>query len=187
MGKGCVHIAPVSKGPIGIDRQRPNRRLTLHIGDVNMASRTPKNPETPATTFSPEALSALLNEVTESRKLMAAQMAEIQELKAANAAKPKAVNGQSVSAKNELATIRAFKKAGYGVVVPHKDVKTFNRFLAEGLRPKEDSKSLKVSGLRLFHISQCRPLSAEELKAMKDQPAAPRKGNAPPVTELHPQ
>jgi hypothetical protein len=155
-----------------------------------MTRKTPTTeaPANPVPTLTPEALQALLAEVAASREELVRQKLELDALKA-NAAKP-AANGQSVSAKNELATIRAFKKAGYGVVVPHKDVKTFNRFLAEGLRPKEGSKSLKVSGLRLFHISQCRPLSAEELKALKaakDQPAAPRKGKAATVTELHPQ
>ena len=69
--------------------------------------------------------------------------------------------------------VRAFKKAGYGVVIPRINVKTFRRWVEEdGRRPVEGSKSLKVKNLRLFHISQTRSLEAEELEAIKEQKSA---------------
>jgi hypothetical protein len=141
-------------------------------------ARTTKTetPVNPPATFSPEALAALLNEVSESRKLMTAQMAEITQLKADVAAKAPAkvsMAGKTMQqVKNELAVIKAFKAKGFGNVTPHKDVKTFNRWVAEGFRPVEGSKSLKVSNLRLFHKSQCRPITAEEKAASAEQSKA---------------
>jgi hypothetical protein len=73
---------------------------------------------------------------------------------------------------NELLCIRLFKKAGYGVVVPHVDVKTFNRWQAIGLRPVEGSKSTRVGNLRLFHKSQCRVVTADETAKNAEQQAA---------------
>ena len=53
------------------------------------------------------------------------------------AAKP-VTNGKSqASMANEIAVVRAFKKAGFGNVTPHVDVKTFNRWMMDGLRPVE--------------------------------------------------
>jgi hypothetical protein len=136
-------------------------------------------------TFSPEALAALINEVTASRKLMAEAMAEIAELKSA---KTPAANGKSSkSAENEAKTIKAFAKAGFGKVAPRVDVKTFNLWKADGLRPKEGTRSIKINNLRLFHRSQLRPMTAAELKAEKEQPVAAAKRQAKAnVTELHP-
>ena len=152
-----------------------------------MATRTPKTPTNeakPAVTFSPEQLQGYINEaLAKQRAEFLAAMAEQQ------AAKP--ANGKSdVSTKNELQTIRVFKKAGFKDIQPRVNVLTFNKWLELGRRPAEGSKSLKVANLRLFHISQTRPLSADELKQMKaakDQPAATRKVKAATVTELHPQ
>ncbi len=73
------------------------------------------------------------------------------------------------SLKNEIAVVKAFKKAGFGDVTPHKDVKTFNRWVAEGLRPIEGSKSLKIKNLRLFHRTQCRTITLEERAELKAQ------------------
>jgi hypothetical protein len=133
-----------------------------------MATRTPKTPtnEAKPVTFSPEKMAEILNEITETRKLVAEQMAEIAALKA-RPAKAQAANGQSVSAKNDLACLRIFKKAGFKDVKPRENVLTFNRWVEQGRRPVEGSKSLKVSGLRLFHVSQTRPLTAEERGAAK--------------------
>lgn len=140
-------------------------------------ARTTKteNPVNPPATFSPEALAALLNEVTEGRKLMAAQMAELTALKAKVADAPAkiSIGGKSDKAvQNELATIRAFKRLGIKDIQPHKNVLTFRKWTEAGYRPKEGSKAVKVANLRLWHISQCRPMTAAELKAAKDQPAA---------------
>ena len=74
------------------------------------------------------------------------------------------------SLKNEIAVVKAFKKAGFGDVKPHVDVKTFNKWmLDDGLRPAEGSKSIRVAHLRLFHRSQCRPVTAEEKAARQQQ------------------
>jgi hypothetical protein len=88
------------------------------------------------------------------------------------AAKP-VTNGKSqASMANEIAVVRAFKKAGFGNVTPHVDVKTFNRWMMDGLRPVEGSKSVRVKNLRLFHRSQVRPLTAEEKAPTQEQQQA---------------
>jgi len=73
------------------------------------------------------------------------------------------------SVKNANATLRAFKKAGFADAVPHVNVKTFNRWMAEGRRPIEGTKSIKVANLRLFHVSQTRAITLEEREAMQAQ------------------
>lgn len=73
------------------------------------------------------------------------------------------------SIKNEIAVVKAFKKAGFGNVTPHVDVMTFNRWVAAGFRPLEGSKSLKVKNLRLFHKTQVRTITTEEKAALKEQ------------------
>jgi hypothetical protein len=152
-------------------------------------ARTPKTTEAAPVTFSPEALAALLNEVTEGRKLMAAQMAELAALKAKvdKPASKMSIAGKSErSIKNEIAVIRAFKAKGFGSVVPHQDVKTFNKWMLDGLRPTEGTKSLRVGNLRLFHRSQVRPQTMEEKAAAKTQSEAAIARHTASVTELHP-
>jgi hypothetical protein len=88
--------------------------------------------------------------------------------------------------KNEIATVRAFKRAGFGTVKPHEDVLTFNKWAAKGFRPKEGTKSVKVANLRLFHVSQVRKLTTDEVKALKhSQEAAVSRHAADNVTPLH--
>jgi hypothetical protein len=105
---------------------------------------------------------------------LAAQKAEL--VQAMPAAKPATNGGKSDrSLKNEIAVVKAFKKAGYGVVVPHVDVMTFNRWMARGKRPMEGSKSLSIKNLRLFHKSQVRDINLEEkaeLQAQRDAAVA---------------
>jgi hypothetical protein len=157
-----------------------------------MATRTPKTPtnEAKPVTFSPEKMAEILNEITETRKLVAEQMAEIAALKA-QPAKAKAANGQSeVSHKNELAAIKAFKKAGFGIIKPNIDTFTFGRWVAKGYRPVEGSKSVKVNGLRLFCQKQVRELTAEEkaaVKAKADEAVDANKAKIVSLTEAHPQ
>jgi len=76
-----------------------------------------------------------------------AQKAELMQVMASG--KP-ATNGKSEkSIRNEIAVVKAFKKAGFGDVKPHVDVKTFNkRMLDDGLRPAEGSMSIRVAHLR---------------------------------------
>jgi hypothetical protein len=99
---------------------------------------------------------------------LAAQKAELMQVIAAG--KPATSGKSEKSIRNEIAVVRAFKKAGFGDVKPHVDVKTFNKWmLDDGLRPAEGSKSIRVAHLRLFHRSQCRPVTAEEKAATQQQ------------------
>ena len=51
------------------------------------------------------------------------------------AAKPSAANGKSDrSAQNEILAIKAFKKAGYGIIKPHTDALTYNKWIEKGLQ-----------------------------------------------------
>jgi hypothetical protein len=84
---------------------------------------------------------------------------------AKEAEKPAGKSDQST--KNEIAAMKAFKKRGFGIIKPHIDTKTFNKWVAEGLRPKEGEHAVPVANLRLFHRSQCRPLSKEEAAGFK--------------------
>jgi len=160
-------------------------------------ARSPKTSDaSPEVSFSPQALQALLEEVTAGRKLIADTMAALTEQKAElDALKTKvadrpvrlSVAGKSErSIKNEIAVVRAFKAKGFGNVTPHVDVKTFNKWMLDGLRPMEGSKSLRVGNLRLFHKSQLRPLTMEEKQAAKAQSEAAVARHAASVTELHP-
>jgi hypothetical protein len=110
-------------------------------------------------TFTPAALKAVIAEAV--ALAMAGKKAD---------GKAAAQAGKSErSLKNEIAVVKAFKKAGFGDVRPHIDVKTFNRWVAEGLRPIEGSKSLKIKNLRLFHRTQCRAITLEEKAALQAQ------------------
>ena len=62
---------------------------------------------------------------------------------------------QDRAMRTDIAVVRAFKKAGYGEVKPRIEVRTYNRWLAEGLKVRVGEKSIKVGSLRLFHVSQC--------------------------------
>ena len=84
-----------------------------------------------------------------------------------------AKDGQSVrSMKNYLQVVKTFKAKGFGDVTPHVDVLTFNRWLALGRRPVEGCKSTKIANLRLFHVSQTRAVTLEEMQAMTAQAEA---------------
>jgi hypothetical protein len=94
---------------------------------------------------------------------------------AAMAARPaKSSDGKSErSLRNELATVRAFKKKLGIVVKPREDVKSFRLWALDGYRPVEGSKAVRVGSLRLFHKSQVRKLSADEkARLVADQKAA---------------
>jgi hypothetical protein len=101
------------------------------------------------------------------------------------AAKSAAASGKSErSMANEVAVVRAFRKAGFGNVTPHVDVMTFNRWASKGFRPKEGTKSLKIKNLRLFHKSQVRPLTSEEKQAAKEQSEAAVARHTASVTRI---
>lgn len=135
-------------------------------------------PAMPAATFSPEALSKLLNELTAQRQELAAlkeQMIQDNKRKMDTIAKAPTASmaGKTDrSLRNQIDTVKAFKKAGFGNVTPHVDVLTFNKWMAQGLRPIPGSKSLRVANLRLFHRSQCEPVTAEQKAANKAQQKA---------------
>jgi hypothetical protein len=89
------------------------------------------------------------------------------------------------SIKNEIAVVRAFKRIGIKAT-PHVDTFTFNIWVSKGMRPIEGSKSVRVHNLRLFHKSQCRPITAEEKATLKQsQEAAAARHAAGNVTPLH--
>jgi hypothetical protein len=71
--------------------------------------------------------------------------------------------------RHELAVIRAFRKAGFGVVQPYTDTLTFRLWMQKGYYPIRGTRSIKVGTLRLFHRSQMRPLSDEEKQVIQDQ------------------
>ena len=56
--------------------------------------------------------------------------------------------------KTDVAVCKAFKKAGFGQVVPRVDCMTYNRWMANGFKVKPGEKSVKVAQFRLFHKSQ---------------------------------
>jgi hypothetical protein len=123
---------------------------------------TPKTPEAnPPVTLTPQALQALIEEVTALR----AAVAKAETVKLSVAGKT------DRAIKNEIQTVRAFKKIGINAT-PHVDTFTFNIWISKGFRPKEGSKSVRVNNLRLFHQSQVRKLSKEELAATKEQQQA---------------
>lgn len=159
-----------------------------------MATRTPKSASTetpkadanPMPTLTPEALASLLGQLTE-------QGEEIKRLQAALTAKPEpaklSVAGKTTKqVSNEIAVVRAFKREGYGVVIPHENVRTFNRWVAAGRRPIEGSHSVRAGGLRLFHLSQTRPLQKGEAKDMAAKAEARKGAKVVPIsTGAHPQ
>jgi hypothetical protein len=157
---------------------------------------TTNKPEaSPTASITPEALQSLFANMAELKATVAKYQAEAEAAtKAMEAEKPAkmAIAGKSEqSIKNEIATVRAFKRAGFGTVIPRVDVFTFNLWAAKGFRPKEGSKSVKVGNLRLFCKAQVRQLTPEERKTMQEQSAAAakrhEKGGTAKVHQLNPQ
>jgi hypothetical protein len=147
---------------------------------MTRTTKTPTNTieaaANPVPTLTPEKLAELINEVTALRAAVA--KAETTKLSVAGKSE------QSI--KNEIAAVRAFKRLGI-TAKPNFDTFTFNRWISKGMRPKEGSKSVRVANLRLFHVSQCRKLTADELAAQTEQPKAAeaRKGKGPKVVPIH--
>ena len=63
------------------------------------------------------------------------------------------------------------------------DVLTFNKWIDQGLRPKEGEHAAKVANLRLFDRSQCRELTKEE-KAEFAEKAKPKAARQPRATVI---
>jgi hypothetical protein len=142
-------------------------------------ARPSKPTETPIAspvTFTPEQLQAFVDQA----------VAKVLAVKAAD----KAASKSDQSNKNELKAVAAFKKKGFGILKPHTDIKTFNKWVAEGLRPREGEHAVPVANLRLFARSQCRPLTKQEAgefaaKAKEREAKATAKTTAKviPITE----
>src|SRR5436309_3533634 len=117
-------------GAIGSDQPT----LQIPHSENVMTDTTTKTPKARPVSFSPEELQRVIAEAVAAATAQAkAEFAE------ALAAKPSAAsNGKSqASMQNEIAVVKAFKKAGFGNVTPHEDVRTFNRWLSAGYRPVE--------------------------------------------------
>ncbi len=101
----------------------------------------------PVVTFSPAELQAVIQ-------------AAISEHEASKASKAKA----ETSGEMEKATVKAFRRAGFKDVelTPRVNIKTFNLWLQEGRRPKEGERAVAIKGMRLFHVSQTRELTADD-------------------------
>jgi hypothetical protein len=189
----CLIVTPEWEGPVGwiATRHRPIADQRQPHGVANMA-RSPKTPDTNAKPTTPKAEVPANPPVTFSLEAVDKIVAEAlaKQAEAMAAAKPAVAKGKSSkSAQNEWKTIRAFKKLGV-TAKPRIDTFTFNIWLSKGFRPKEGSKSVRVNNLRLFHISQCRQLTADELqaiKAEKDKMVAANKRKIVAITEAHPQ
>jgi hypothetical protein len=151
--------------------------------------------ETPTATISPDAMRAMLDSMNEMRALVEKYKSEAEAATKAmtEASVKQATTGRTdkqVSA--DLACIRAFKKAGYGTVKPHEDVKSFRLWMLDGYRPVEGTKSVKVKQFSLFHRTQVRKLTAEERAAEAGKATGEAKGakgkaaKGATVTPLHP-
>jgi len=169
------------KGPVGKSIGRPDG-LHRNIRRMFMTDTTTKTPKARSATFTPEALQAVIAQAV--AEATAKQQAHFEALMAA---KTPTANGKSdVSAKNDWACIKAFKKLGI-TAKPRVDTFTFNIWVSKGFRPVEGSKAVKVANLRLFHQSQVRKLTSAEVQAVKakDQGEAATKRTAKivPISE----
>jgi hypothetical protein len=113
---------------------RPSKTTTLE----SPKAETPANPPV---TLTPEALQAVIAQAVADATA---------KLRYELAAKPSSANGKSDrSAQNEILAIKAFKKAGYGIIKPHTDALTYNKWIEKGFKVKPGEKSVKVKNLRL--------------------------------------
>jgi hypothetical protein len=127
----------------------------------------------PPVTFSLEAVEKIVAEsLAKQRAEFLQAMAEQQQAAKAETTKPSVAGKTERAIKNEIAAVRAFHRAGFKDAKPHVNILTFNKWMEKGMRPMEGAKSLKINNLRLFHISQCRPITSAEKKAMKEQQTA---------------
>ena len=91
------------------------------------------------------------------------------------------VKGSSDQAKIDRMVTKAFAAKGITDAIPRINVKTFNKWVAEGRRPKEGEKSVRVRQFRLFHLSQTRALTKEEITSLAEKPTSDRLPTVPPV------
>jgi hypothetical protein len=136
-----------------------------------MAKSATQSTTSPVVTFTPEALRAVIAQA-------------IAEHEAAKGAQAKVDS----SAEMETATVKAFKRAGYGEVKPRIETKTYNLWLQDGLRVKPGEKATKVRNLRLFHRSQVEPMTTAEKKTalaeLEEKRAKRTADKLPPVSPV---
>ena len=85
-------------------------------------------------------------------------------------------------------TVKTFKRAGFKDVelLPRQDILTFNLWIRNGMRRMEGKKAIHVKNLRLFHISQCRPMTEADYKALAPKKSADKLPMPSPVLEPAP-
>jgi hypothetical protein len=153
-----------------------------------MTRKTPETPKTETQTETRPVTFSLEDPALQQIIAQAVAVALAKQKAEAVAVMSAVSNGRSErSMQNEIAVVKAFKKAGFGNVTPHVDVMTFNRWLSKGFRPMEGSKSLKIKNLRLFHRTQVRQLTVEEKTAMQEQSDAAVARHTASVVQLNPQ
>lgn len=128
-------------------------------------------PASPPVTFSLEKMQEIVAAAV-AKATAETKAAVLAEMKAAKTPTEWANGKSEISAKNDLAVLRACKKAGFKDVQPRVNVLTFRKWVEKGYRPKEGSSALKINNLRLWHVSQVRPMSKDEIAAMKVQSEA---------------
>lgn len=62
-------------------------------------------------------------------------------------------------AQNDAECIKAFEKKGYKDVQPRVTVKTYKKFLEDGLMVRKGEKSTRVGPFNLFHRDQASPVT----------------------------
>jgi hypothetical protein len=162
----------------------------------NKPAATAKTPETkPATQAVNPPVTFDLNDPAFQAIVTQAVTARLAAIEAEEPAKMSIAGKSEASIKNEIQTVRAFRRIGISDAKPHVNIFTFNKWASQGFRPIEGSKSVKVANLRLFHVSQVRKLTEEERGTMQAQSAAavarnekPKgNGKAASVHQLKPQ
>ena len=132
---------------------------------------TPETPKASATQAANPPVTFDVNDPAFQAIVAQAVAARLAAIEAEKPAKMSIAGKSEQAIKNEIQTVQAFKRIGVKAT-PHVDTFTFNKWISLGYRPKEGSKSVRVNNLRLFHKSQCRPITAEEKQAMKEQQTA---------------
>jgi hypothetical protein len=105
------------------------------------------------------------------------------------AAKTSAANATSDrSAQNEILAIKAFKKAGCGLIETQTDALTYDKWIEKGLKVKPGEKSAKVKNLRLFHKGEVLPIAETEkaetkAKAVTGRQTASREAKVIAISE----
>jgi hypothetical protein len=106
-------------------------------------------------TFSPEALLKIIQSNPEILKGLLPMLKPVAE----------AMPSQKKITGMEAMTIAAFAKRGFHNVTPKVDVFTKWKWAEQGMVPVEGQKAIRAKALSLFHVSQVRKATSEELAA----------------------